>query len=125
MKSFIKLSAIALASLMVVSTVSASGTSYSAPAKKTPTKTSYTQKLKLDKVQIQLIQYALKDLGHNPGPIDGQWGSSSAKAVRAYQASVGASQSGSLNVKSSCYLLQVGIANHGSSAKMPSWCGFK
>ena len=124
MKKHLKLTAIALASSLAVAgfmsnSVSASGSSYDAPAK-----TSKVQKLKLGKTQIQLIQYALKDLGHNPGPIDGAWGKSSASAVRKYQASVGASQTGSLNVNTACRLMQIGIANHGSSAQMPSWCGF-
>ena len=119
MKSFIKFSAIALASALAVSTVSASGSSYSAPAK-----TAKVQELKLQKVQVQLIQYALKDLGHNPGAIDGQWGNASSNAVRLYQASVGKTQTGALDVNTACYLLNVGIANHGSSAQMPSWCGF-
>ena len=78
--------------------------------------------LSLDRTQIQLIQYGLTESGFAAGGADGAWGGQTAKALKAYQASVGASQTGTLNTTQACALISVGIGNHGSSQKLPGFC---
>jgi hypothetical protein len=43
---------------------------------------------------LRRIQQALKDTGHDPGPVDGHWGPQSARALKRYQTAMGLPETG-------------------------------
>lgn len=111
-----------LIALTAAAIIALSGPALAFSGTKTSSTTASGQELSLNAQQIQLLQYALSDLGYNPGPLDGVWGKSTMRAVAAYQRDSSASASGTPSAAEACYLLRVGVANHGSAARLPGWC---
>ena len=56
-----------------------------------------TQKSKLTSVDVRLVQKLLKELGYDPGPIDGLFGNRTNKAIKEFQKSIGASVTGQID----------------------------
>ena len=61
------------------------GTVYATNSKKATSSNASTVKSKITRENVRLIQRRLRDLGYNPGPIDGFIGPKTRKAVRKFQ----------------------------------------
>ena len=87
MKMFVKAALISLL-LLPASTVTAK--EITAPMHDTATASSH---FNLNKA----VQRALRERGHDPGPVDGLWGTRSADALKAFQASQGLRTTGRID----------------------------
>src|SRR5262245_58191062 len=66
----------------------------------------------VDRADVERAQKALRQVGHDPGPIDGVMGAKTAGAVRAYQKAHGLSETGQLD--------EATVAKLGEAAETPS-----
>jgi peptidoglycan hydrolase-like protein with peptidoglycan-binding domain len=67
-----------------------------------------------DRADVERVQKALKQMGHDPGPIDGVIGSQTSAALRAYQKAHGLSATGRLDAATSAKLAEPGTSSSAS-----------
>jgi membrane-bound lytic murein transglycosylase B len=69
-----------------------------------------------DQQEVRLVQEALKNQGHDPGPIDGIMGSQTRQALREFQSANGLKQTGMLDAQTK---QKLNIAGSSSGATAP------
>jgi len=70
-----------------------------------------------DRAEVERVQKALKQMGHDPGPIDGVMGAHTRDALRAYQTKQGLDATGQLDDATRAKLGQASSRTGGSSSE--------